>query len=50
MNIKYRCYIVVELKVTELKSEHIGQTEKYVNYIDIHKKGKYDNKRRTLEN
>ena len=33
-NIKYRCYIVVELKVTELKSEHIGQIQKYMNYID----------------
>ena len=34
MNIKYRCYIVVELKVTELKSEQIGQIQKYMNYID----------------
>ena len=34
MNIEYRCYIVVELKVTELKSEHIGQIQKYMNYID----------------
>ena len=33
-NTKYRCYIVVELKVTELKSEHIGQIQKYMNYID----------------
>lgn len=33
-NIKHKCYVVVELKVTELKSEHIGQIEKYVNYID----------------
>ena len=33
-NIKYKCYAVVELKVTELKSEHIGQIEKYMNYID----------------
>ena len=33
-NIKYRCYIVVELKVTELKSEHIGQIQVYMNYID----------------
>ena len=33
-NIKYKCYVVVELKVTELKSEHIGQIEKYINYID----------------
>ena len=33
-NIKYKCYIVIELKITELKSEHIGQIEKYINYID----------------
>ena len=33
-NIKYNCYIVVELKVTELKKEHIGQIEVYMNYID----------------
>ena len=26
--------MVVELKVTELKSEYIGQIEKYMNYID----------------
>lgn len=24
-NIKFNCYVVVELKVTELKKEHIGQ-------------------------
>ena len=33
-NIKYRCYIVIELKVTELKKEHIGQIQAYMNYID----------------
>ena len=33
-NIKYKCYVVVELKVTELKKEHIGQIEIYMNYID----------------
>lgn len=33
-NIKYKCYVVVELKVTELKSEHISQIEKYMNYIN----------------
>lgn len=33
-NIKYKCYVVIELKVTELKSEHIGQITKYINYID----------------
>ena len=33
-NIKYRCYVVIELKVCELKKEHIGQIETYMNYID----------------
>ena len=33
-NIKYNCYVVIELKVTELKKEHIGQLELYMNYID----------------
>lgn len=33
-NIKYNCYVVVELKITELKKEHIGQIETYMNYID----------------
>ncbi len=33
-NIEYNCYVVVELKVTELKKEHIGQLQVYMNYID----------------
>ena len=33
-NIEYNCYVVVELKVTELKKEHIGQIQIYMNYID----------------
>ena len=33
-NIKYNCYVVVELKVTELRKEHIGQIKLYMNYID----------------
>ena len=33
-NIKYKCYVVVELKVVELKKEHIGQIQVYMNYID----------------
>ena len=33
-NIKYHCYVVIELKVTLLKAEHIGQIKKYMNYID----------------
>ncbi len=33
-NYKYNCFIVVELKNTELKKEHIGQIQVYMNYID----------------
>jgi len=37
-NIEYNCYVVIELKVTELKKEHIGQIQVYMNYIDNHLK------------
>ena len=43
-NIKYKCYIVVELKVTELRSEHIGQIQKYMNYINKNIKSSYEDK------
>ena len=43
-NIKYKCYVVVELKVTELNSNHIGQIQKYMNYIDKNIKNIDDNK------
>ena len=33
-NIKYKCYVAVELKVTELKKENTGQIMTYMNYID----------------
>ncbi len=33
-NIKYKCYIVIELKITELKKGHIGQIQTYMNYIN----------------
>ena len=33
-NIKYNCYVVVELKITEFKVEYISQVQKYMNYID----------------
>ena len=33
-NIKYKCYVVVELKITKLKKEHIGQIETYMNYVN----------------
>ena len=33
-NIEFNCYVVIELKITELKKEHIGQIQIYMNYID----------------
>lgn len=33
-NYEYNCFVVVELKVTEIKKEHFGQIRKYMNYID----------------
>ena len=43
-NIKYKCYVVVELKVTELKKEHTGQIMTYMNYIDENIKTVEENK------
>ena len=33
-NYEYNCFVVVELKVTEIKKEHLGQIQFYMNYID----------------
>ncbi len=33
-NYEYNCFVVVELKTTELKKEHVGQIQVYMNYID----------------
>ena len=33
-NVNYNCYVVIELKVTEIKAEYIGQVTKYINYVD----------------
>ena len=43
-NIKYKCYVVVELKITELKKEHTGQIMTYMNYIDKNIKTSQENK------
>ena len=37
-------YVVVEIKVTELKKEHIGQIKTYMNYVDINLKKDFHNK------
>ena len=43
-NIKYKCYVVVELKIKELKKQDIGQTQIYMNYIDKNIKTIEENK------
>ncbi len=43
-NIDFNCYVVIELKTTELKKEHIGQIEIYMNYIDKNIKKIYQEK------
>ena len=37
-------FVVVEIKVTELKKEHIGQIETYMNYVDTNLKKEFHNK------
>lgn len=43
-NIKYKCYVVIELKVTKLNYTHTGQIQNYMNYIDKNVKEIDDNK------
>lgn len=43
-NIEFKCYVVIELKITELKKEHIGQVKLYMNYIDRHLKTENEKK------
>ena len=43
-NIEHNCYVVIELKVTKLKKEHIGQIQVYMNYIDDNLKSINQNK------
>ena len=43
-NYVYNCFVVTELKVTELKKEHIGQIQVYMNYIDEHVKSIHHDK------
>ena len=33
-NMKFNCYVVIELKVTQFKAEYISQVQKYMSYID----------------
>lgn len=34
----YNCFVVIELKTIELKKEHLGQIQVYMNYVDEHLK------------
>ena len=43
-NYIYNSFVVVELKVTEARKEHIGQIQVYMNYIDKHIKNITNNK------
>ena len=43
-NVKFNCYVVVELKVTEFKAEYIGQIKKYINYVDKEVKESFNDK------
>ncbi len=43
-NFKYKCFVVIELKVTDLNSNHTDQIQKYMNYIDKNVKEIDDNK------
>ena len=45
-NYIFNCFVVIELKVNEIKAEYIGQIRKYMNYID--KKIKTINQDRTI--
>ena len=43
-NVKYNCYVVIELKITEMKAEYIGQVTKYINYVDKNIKEPFNDK------
>ena len=33
-NYIYNCFVIVELKITEMKAEYIGQVMKYIGYVN----------------
>ncbi|MCI9084141.1 MAG: DUF1016 domain-containing protein [Bacilli bacterium] len=43
-NYKFNCFVVVEIKTTEFKAEHIGQIKKYINYVDENIKETFNDK------
>ncbi len=42
-NIRFNCYVVIELKTTDFKVEYISQVQKYMNYIDKNVKEQFNN-------
>lgn len=43
-NYLFNAFIVIELKTTELKKDHIGQIQVYMNYVDKNIKTNNQNK------
>ena len=43
-NTEYNCYVTIEIKVTKMRPEYIGQTLKYINYVDRHIKKPFHDK------
>ena len=33
-NYEFNCFVVIEIKVTKMRAEYIGQVKKYMNYVD----------------
>ena len=43
-NYKYNCFVIVEIKITKMKAEYIGQVKKYMNYVDKNIKEVFNDK------
>ena len=43
-NYKYNCFVIVEIKITKMKAEYIGQVKKYMNYVDKNIKEAFNDK------
>ena len=43
-NVKFNCYVVLELKTTSFKAEYVGQVKKYMGYVDEHIKEVFNDK------
>ena len=43
-NYKFNCFVIVEIKITKMKAEYIGQVKKYMNYVDKNIKETFNDK------